>query len=117
MSLSSSVAGAEVGLAAPGATVGRRSVHGSSRLAAPPGRCQPDGMPSSSLTALADPTAELARRAAHQRPDLETAFGDDGWVAVRIDDVLLTSAGFAFAAGDVALARPAVARHPSDFIA
>ena len=74
-------------------------------------------MPSSSLTAPADPTAELARRAAHQRPDLETAFGDDGWVAVRVDDVLLTSAGFAFAAGDVALARPAVARHPSDFIA
>jgi hypothetical protein len=74
-------------------------------------------MPSSSLTELADPAAELARRAAHQRPDLATAFDDDGWVAVQVDDVLLTSAGFAFAAGDIALARPAVARHPSDFIA
>jgi hypothetical protein len=65
----------------------------------------------------ADPTAELTRRATFQRPDLTTALTDDGWLAVRIDDVTITSAGLAFAAGDLALARPAVARHPSDFIA
>jgi hypothetical protein len=63
------------------------------------------------------PTADLVRRAAFQRPDLETALTDDGWIAVRVHDVLLTSAGLAFSAGDLALARPAVARHPSDFIA
>jgi len=65
----------------------------------------------------ADPTADLTRRATFLRPDLETALTDDGWLAVRIRDVLLTSAGLAFRAGDLALARPAVARHPSDFIA
>jgi hypothetical protein len=62
----------------------------------------------------ADPTADLTRRATFLRPDLATA---DGWLAVRISDVLLTSAGLAFRAGDLALARPAVARHPSDFLA
>jgi len=55
---------------------------------------------------------DLVARATHLRPDLETALTDDGWLAVRIRDVLLTSAGLAFRAGDVALAR-----HPSDFIA
>jgi hypothetical protein len=64
-----------------------------------------------------DPTAELTRRATFQRPDLATALADDGWLAVRIHDVTITSAGLAFATGDLALARPAVARHPSDFIA
>jgi len=64
-----------------------------------------------------DPTAELTRRAAFQRPDLATALGDDGWLAVRIHYVTITHAGLAFAAGDLALVRPAVARHPSDFIA
>ena len=67
-----------------------------------------------SLAGLAD---ELAARAAFQRPDLSTAFSDDGWSAVRVTDVVINSAGLAFAAGEVALARPAVARHPSDFIA
>jgi hypothetical protein len=67
--------------------------------------------------ATADPTAELTRRAAFLRPDLETAFTDDGWIAVRIRDVTITSAGLAFSAGDLALVRPAVARHPSAFLA
>jgi hypothetical protein len=71
----------------------------------------------SSPSRLADPTAELTRRATFQRPDLATALADDGWLAVRIHDVTITNAGLAFAAGDLALARPAVARHPSDFIA
>jgi hypothetical protein len=61
--------------------------------------------------------SQLAARAARLRPDLATALHDDGWLPVRIHDVTLTSAGLAFQAGDVALARPAVARHPSDFIA
>jgi hypothetical protein len=61
--------------------------------------------------------AQLAARATFQRPDLATALADDGWLAVRIHDVTITSAGLAFAAGDLALARPAAARHPSDFIA
>jgi hypothetical protein len=74
-------------------------------------------MPLQSPTEPADPTVQLARRATHQRPDLATAFADDGWLAVRIRDVVLNRAGLAFSAGDVALARPAVARHPSDFIA
>lgn len=60
---------------------------------------------------------ELVARATRLRPDLATALTDDGWLAVHINEVTLTSAGLAFAAGDVALARPAVARHPSDFIA
>ncbi|WP_445148758.1 hypothetical protein [Baekduia sp. Peel2402] len=60
---------------------------------------------------------ELVARASRLRPDLEPAFTDDGWLPVRIHDVTLTSAGLAFAAGDVALARPAAARHPNDFIA
>ena len=64
-----------------------------------------------------DPTAELTRRATFQRPDLATALADDGWLVVRIPDVTITSAGLAFAAGELALVRPAVARHPSDFIA
>jgi hypothetical protein len=70
-----------------------------------------------SPTSLVDLTDELAARAAFQRPDLSTAFGDDGWVAIRLTDVLISTAGLAFAAGEVAIARPAVARHPSDFIA
>jgi hypothetical protein len=61
--------------------------------------------------------ARLAARATFQRPDLATALADDGWFAVRISDVTITSAGLAFAAGDFALARPAAARHPSDFLA
>jgi hypothetical protein len=61
--------------------------------------------------------ARLAARATFQRPDLATALADDGWLAVRINDVTITNAGLAFAAGDLALARPAAARHPSDFIA
>jgi hypothetical protein len=60
---------------------------------------------------------ELVARASRLRPDLATAFSDDGWLPVRLHDVTLTSAGLAFAAGDVALARPAAARHPNDFIA
>jgi hypothetical protein len=73
----------------------------------------------SQLTSLwpTDPTVELTRRATFQRPDLATALADDGWLAVQIHDVTITSAGLAFAAGDLALARPAVARHPSEFIA
>src|SRR4051794_35182637 len=66
---------------------------------------------------LAGVVGELAARAAFQRPDLSTAFSDDGWSAVRMTDVVINTAGLAFAAGEVALARPAVARHPSDFIA
>jgi len=60
---------------------------------------------------------ELVARASRLRPDLAPAFTDDGWLPVRIHDVTLTSAGLAFSAGDVALARPAAARHPNDFIA
>jgi hypothetical protein len=65
----------------------------------------------------ADAVVELTSRAAFARPDLATAFKDDGWIAVRIPDVVINTAGLAFAAGELALARPAVARHPSDFIA
>jgi hypothetical protein len=68
-------------------------------------------------TQLAALTDELSARAAFQRPDLAPAFSDDGWIAIRVPDIVLVSAGLAFGAGDVALARPAVARHPSDFIA
>jgi hypothetical protein len=60
--------------------------------------------------------ADLARRAAAQRPDLASAFSDGGWLVVSLHDTLVTGAGVAFVAGDVALARPAVARHPGDFI-
>jgi hypothetical protein len=70
----------------------------------------------SSPTELADPTARLTARAAAQRPDLAAAFEDDGWLPVVITETLLTGAGLAFDTGDVALARPAVARHPGDFV-
>jgi hypothetical protein len=60
---------------------------------------------------------ELVARATQLRPDLAPALTDDGWIAVHINDVTLTSAGLAFSAGDVALARPAAERHPNDFIA
>jgi hypothetical protein len=73
--------------------------------------------PTTSPTAHVEIVDELANRAAFQRPDLSTAFSDDGWVAIHLSDVLITSAGLAFSAGEVAIARPAVARHPSDFIA
>src|SRR3954454_7586336 len=74
----------------------------------------PPPPPSDTVTDLA---GDLAARAAFQRPDLSTALGDDGWVAIRLTDVLISTAGLAFAAGEYAIARPAVARHPSDFIA
>jgi hypothetical protein len=74
-------------------------------------------MASLSRLPLSDLTGELAARAAFRRPDLSTALTDDGWMAIRVPDVVITSAGLAFGAGDVAIARPAVARHPSDFIA
>jgi len=74
-------------------------------------------MAPSPLTHVVDVADELASRAAFQRPDLSTAFTDDGWLPIRISDVLINTAGLAFAAGEVAIARPAVARHPSDFIA
>jgi hypothetical protein len=74
-------------------------------------------MAPSPLTHVVDVVDELASRAAFQRPDLSTAFTDDGWLGVRVTDLVLNRAGLAFAAGEVALARPAVARHPSDFIA
>ena len=61
--------------------------------------------------------AELVARASRLRPDLATALSDDGWLPVRVHAVTLTSAGLAFSAGDLALARPAAARHPEDFIA
>jgi hypothetical protein len=70
-----------------------------------------------SPTPTVDLVDELTARAAFQRPDLSTALRDDGWVAIRVTDVLITSAGLAFAAGELAIARPAVARHASDFIA
>jgi len=73
--------------------------------------------PTTSPTPLVEIVDELASRAAFQRPDLSTAFADDGWVAIRVTDVLINSAGLAFAADEVAIARPAVARHVSDFIA
>ncbi|HEY6758818.1 MAG TPA: hypothetical protein VI318_04985 [Baekduia sp.] len=72
---------------------------------------------SPTLAPTVDLVDELAARAAFQRPDLATAFDDDGWLVIRFGDVLLNSAGLAFAADEVAIARPAVARHPSDFIA
>ena len=68
-------------------------------------------------TEPADAVVELTARAAFARPDLATAFKDAGWIAVRIPDVVINTAGLAFSAGELALARPAVARHPSDFIA
>ncbi|WCB96264.1 hypothetical protein DSM104299_05021 [Baekduia alba] len=73
--------------------------------------------PTSSPTSTVDVVDELASRAAFQRPDLSTAFSDDGWLAIRLTDVLISTAGLAFAAGELAIARPAVARHASDFIA
>jgi hypothetical protein len=73
--------------------------------------------PTSPTALLDDLVGDLTDRAAFQRPDLATAFSDDGWVAIRLDDVVITHAGLAFAGGDHAIARPAVARHPSDFIA
>jgi hypothetical protein len=73
-------------------------------------------MPSALLQRPAATVSTLAARAARQRPDLASAFADDGWVLVRIEDTLLTRDGLAFAAGDLALARPAVARHAGDFI-
>jgi hypothetical protein len=74
-------------------------------------------MAPSSPTALVDLVGELSARAAFQRPDLSTAFSDDGWVPIRVTDVLINHAGLAFSAGELAIARPAVARHASDFIA
>src|SRR4051794_14553317 len=74
----------------------------------------PPPPPSDTGTDLA---GELAARAAFQRPDLSTALQDDGWVAIRVTDLVTGPAGLAFGAGEPALARPAVARHPSDFIA
>jgi hypothetical protein len=71
----------------------------------------------SPTTTVVDPIDELTARAAHQRPDLSTALRDDGWVAIRVTDLVITSAGLAFGAGELAIARPAVARHPSHFIA
>ena len=68
-------------------------------------------------TTTVDLIDDLSARASFQRPDLATAFTDDGWVAVHLDHIVISHAGLAFSAGDVALARPAVARHPSDFIA
>lgn len=74
-------------------------------------------MAPTSPTQVVEIVDELASRAAFQRPDLSTAFSDDGWSAIRVTDVLINTAGLAFAAGEIAIARPAVARHPSDFIA
>jgi hypothetical protein len=68
------------------------------------------------LTAFRTVADDLAAAAAAQRPDLATAFTDGGWVAVEIHDTLLTHDGVAFHAGDVTLARPAVARDLNDFI-
>src|SRR3954453_18910260 len=73
--------------------------------------------PTSSPTQRVEIVDELVSRAAFQRPDLSPALADDGWVAIRVTDVLLNRAGLAFAADEVAIARPAVARHVSDFIA
>jgi hypothetical protein len=73
--------------------------------------------PTTSPTPLVEVVDELVSRAAFQRPDLSTAFDDDGWVPIRLTDVLINRAGLAFAADEVAIARPAVARHASDFIA
>jgi hypothetical protein len=74
-------------------------------------------MAPTSPTQAVDVVDELASRAAVQRPDLSTAFADDGWLGVRVTDVVINRAGLAFSAGEVALARPAIARHVSDFIA
>ncbi|HEY4099066.1 MAG TPA: hypothetical protein VGM33_26300 [Baekduia sp.] len=68
------------------------------------------------LTELTHAADDLAAQAADQRPDLASAFADDGWVHVTIHDMLMTRGDVAFLPGDVALARPAVARHPGDFI-
>jgi hypothetical protein len=68
-------------------------------------------------TSTADLAGDLAERASHQRPDLATALGDAGWVAIHISDVVISHLGLAFGAGDRAIARPAVARNTSDFIA
>jgi hypothetical protein len=68
-------------------------------------------------TTTVDLVDDLSARASFQRPDLATAFSDDGWIAIAVDHVVISHQGLAFSPGDVALARPAVARHPSDFIA
>jgi hypothetical protein len=68
-------------------------------------------------TMTVDLVDDLSARASFQRPDLATAFSDDGWLPISVDHVVISHQGLAFSPGDVALARPAVARHPSDFIA
>jgi hypothetical protein len=71
---------------------------------------------SSTITLTRTAHDDLAAQAAALRPDLASAFTDAGWLVVEFYDTLMTLDGVAFQPGDLALARPAVARHLDDFV-